>query len=72
MGEISASSMVGPSRLQPEAMKEKKEEARRQPRRSQGRVIQGQPRPRRRQSAQLMVITVQDPENGDKDSEMGD
>jgi hypothetical protein len=53
-------------------MKEKKEEDRKQPRWSQDRVIQGQPRPRRRQSAQLMVIPIHDPENGDKDSEMGD
>jgi hypothetical protein len=57
MGEISATSgMAGPSRLQPEAMKEEREEARRRPRRSQGRVIQGQPL--QRQSAQLVVIPI--------------
>jgi hypothetical protein len=66
MGEISASSgMAGPSRLQPEAMKE---EVRRRPRRSQGRVIQGQPL--QRQSAQLVVIPVRDSEKRDKNSEM--
>ena len=67
MGEISASSgMAGPSRLQPEAMKD---EVRRRPRRSQGRVIQGQPL--QRQSAQLVVIPVRDSERRDRDSEMG-
>ena len=66
MGEISASSgMAGPSRLQPEAMKD---EVRRRPRRSQGRVIQGQPL--QRQSAQLVVIPVRDSERRDRDSEM--
>ena len=69
MGEISASSgMAGPSRLQPEAMKEEREEARSRPRRSQGRVIQGQPL--QRQSAQLVVIPVRDSERRDRDSEM--
>ena len=69
MGEISASSgMAGPSRLQPEATKEEREEARSRPRRSQGRVIQGQPL--QRQSAQLVVIPVRDSERRDRDSEM--
>ena len=69
MGEMSASSgMAGPSRLQPEAMKEEREEARRRPRRSQGRVIQGQPL--QRQSAQLVVIPVRDCEKRDRNSEM--
>ena len=67
MGEISASSgMAGPSRLQPEPMKD---EVRRRPRRSQGRVIQGQPL--QRQSAQLVVIPVRDSERRDRYSEMG-
>jgi hypothetical protein len=66
MGEMSASSgMAGLSRLQPEAIKE---EAHRRPRRSQGRVIQGQPL--QRQSAQLVVIPVRDSEKRDRDSEM--
>ena len=69
MGEISASSgMAGPSRLQPETMKEEREEARRRPRRSQGRVIQGQPL--QRQSAQLVVVSDRDSEKRGRDSEM--
>lgn len=75
--------MVGPSRLEPEAVEEEKEEDHRQPRPSQP-----LPQPLRRQPAQLMVIptsshslhaytTIPDPENrfcgdGDRDSEMGE